>query len=285
MSETMTERPKIEQFLSALNDHLTENEVLPQAEHKDDPTVSSEDFQLENQQKDHSDNQLSLREPDQELRPLETTVPQTCGRTEESDKQRSPVQHCSYSAKHLLYIGVFVLFLSILLNYGKRNSEDTVCYSHSYLTSKIDLDSPQETKNKMLLNCCTAGAIDEVSYLLRVGADLFARDSLGRTPLQLAKVHGHSELAEFLLVLGADPQYEDGSIKMSPMVKQVFDMIFQILKDGLSSIASNFLNLIYQFLKHYLLSAVINSFFPFWSPNPIWDFLYPSSPTEMTLLN
>jgi ankyrin repeat protein len=58
-------------------------------------------------------------------------------------------------------------------------------------------------------NIPEAQAIEVVSYLLDAGAHIDDRDDRGRTALMVAAEGGHAEIANLLLVRGADPSLKD----------------------------------------------------------------------------
>jgi ankyrin repeat protein len=52
-----------------------------------------------------------------------------------------------------------------------------------------------------------------VAYLLDAGAHIDERDARGRTALMIAAEGGHAEIANLLLVRGADPSLKDNGGK------------------------------------------------------------------------
>ena len=57
--------------------------------------------------------------------------------------------------------------------------------------------------DKELLNACRIGDLEEVKQLLRMGADVNARDEDGWTVLMRASENGHKEVVELLKFYGA----------------------------------------------------------------------------------
>ena len=59
-------------------------------------------------------------------------------------------------------------------------------------------------KNKALLFACENGQLNAVKYLVEHGADVNAKDNLGRAPLSFAAERGNLELVKYLVDHGAD---------------------------------------------------------------------------------
>ena len=70
-----------------------------------------------------------------------------------------------------------------------------------------DLD--RDEARAMLLRAARRGDPDAVAVALRAGASLEARDVNRRTPLLLAAIHDHVDVARLLVALGADPDAQD----------------------------------------------------------------------------
>src|SRR5215469_15113855 len=72
--------------------------------------------------------------------------------------------------------------------------------------------------NMKLLNAAQIGAVEKVNELLLGGANANARHVLSRaTPLQLAVVGGHLEVARLLVKHGADVNVRAGDVSQSPL--------------------------------------------------------------------
>ncbi len=64
---------------------------------------------------------------------------------------------------------------------------------------------PPEIYTEKLTEAAASGQMDEVELLLSHGADINAKNALGLTALQVAKMHGRQEIADNLVQQGANP--------------------------------------------------------------------------------
>jgi len=62
----------------------------------------------------------------------------------------------------------------------------------------------QEGKNNRLIRASDRGDLEQVKTLVKVGADIEARNQYKTTPLITASWQGHVEIVKFLLEAGAD---------------------------------------------------------------------------------
>src|SRR5436190_23488303 len=71
--------------------------------------------------------------------------------------------------------------------------------------------------SKSFFAAVKAGQIDEVRKRLGEEPALASARSDGATPLHLAAIAGHREIAEALLFAGADPNVKDDELDMTPI--------------------------------------------------------------------
>lgn len=90
---------------------------------------------------------------------------------------------------------------AVLLNAVAR--EDTSAVRKTLETGKVDVNV---IRNGMgpIHHACISGNVNIVKLLLRYEADINLKTKQEKTPIKLAVLHGHFELAEYLIAMGGE---------------------------------------------------------------------------------
>ena len=88
-----------------------------------------------------------------------------------------------------------------LSDYLDPKSEDEIIHSLSTLS--------KEELGTKLIYTAEEGLTNVVKYIIKVGADINAKDNAGRTALYMASWKGHEQMAKILLDAGADVNAKD----------------------------------------------------------------------------
>lgn len=95
--------------------------------------------------------------------------------------------------------------------------------------SKTKVQTERDLLHRKLSHAARRNLVGVARDLLRRGAQVDAKDALGRTALHIAATRGHSKMVDMLLRGGADPSAADGR-GMSVLVAAVMHGQFQIAK-------------------------------------------------------
>ena len=112
----------------------------------------------------------------------------------------------------------FVLSVILLLLSGAVG----VCYG---VENSDDQTASQDGQNSALLSAVENGSLDDVKKLLDSGADVNAKNELGRTPLHLAAHRGDLKLVQLLAQCGADVNAKDNEGRTPALFATHFDKL------------------------------------------------------------
>lgn len=113
----------------------------------------------------------------------------------EIDKKKSISRSCTYADEE-----------TILLNAVAR--EDTASVRRVLANGRVNINVIRHPGLSPLHRACITGNLNIVKLLLRYGADLNQVSKTGTTALKIAALHGHFDVSEYLIAMGA----KDGDI-------------------------------------------------------------------------
>ena len=128
-------------------------------------------------------------------------------------KQEKEVESKSQQ-KSVFFSGLILLAIFLGLVLINQNSND-ISLIKTYLKSTIDaIDYQGNTK---LTKACKDGNIEDVKIMLKLGADANGKDIDQWTPLHMAAIKGHFEIAKLLIQNGADIDAKSEYHKETPL--------------------------------------------------------------------
>ena len=111
--------------------------------------------------------------------------------------------------RFVLSVVLLLLASAVGVCYGAENSDDQT--------------ASQDRQNSDLLSAVENGALDDVKKLLDCGADVNAKNELGRTPVHLAVHRGDLKLVQLLAQRGGDVNAKDNEGRTPALFAVHFD--------------------------------------------------------------
>mgnify|MGYP003611606442 CR=1 FL=1 len=108
--------------------------------------------------------------------------------------------------KQLLTTLTLVVFCSSIISCGKSTEKSPTPVA----------SEPPPMVESPLAKAAVRGAINEIKALIDDGAEINAKDALGRTPLHIAAFYGRTKTSEYLISRGADIDAKD-RVGMTPL--------------------------------------------------------------------
>lgn len=90
---------------------------------------------------------------------------------------------------------------AVLINAVAR--QDTSAVRRTLETGKVDVNVIRNSMGP-IHHACISGNINIVKLLMRYEADINLKTKENKTPVKLAVLHGHFELAEYLIAMGGE---------------------------------------------------------------------------------